>query len=75
MLVKAELLGADFVEVRLDGLDMDCDLAVLAADRKVPLIATDKALRESIEHRFLALNAAKSGFQYVDTRLSDTKAK
>jgi 3-dehydroquinate dehydratase I len=70
MLVKAELLGADLIEVRLDALDMDCDLAVLAADRKVPLIATDKAVRESIEHRFLALNAAKSGFPYVDLDLA-----
>jgi 3-dehydroquinate dehydratase type I len=69
MLTKAELLGADFIEVRLDELDMDCDLNVLVANRKVPLIATDKAVRESIEHRFLALNAAKSGFPYVDLDL------
>ncbi len=70
MLVKAELLGANFIEVRLDELDMDCDLNVLLANRKVPLIATDKAVRESIEHRFLALNAAKSGFPYVDLDLA-----
>ncbi len=72
MLTKAEAAGADFIEVRFDELDEDTDVAVLTADRKVPLIATDKAsstLRDSLEHRFLLLNAAKHGFKYVDVDL------
>ena len=70
---KAEKVGADFVEIRMDELDPDCDLAVLAADRKVPLIATDKAVRDTLEQRFLILNAAKSGFKYIDVDLSTPK--
>lgn len=72
-LSKAEKIGTDFAEVRLDELDPDCDLAVLAANRKVPLIATDKAVRDPLEQRFLILNAAKSGFKYVDVDLATPK--
>ncbi len=72
---KAEEANADFVEVRLDCLDTDCDLAIVAADRKTPLIATDKSERTEAEHRAILLNAAKSGFQYVDVDLSVKKSK
>lgn len=72
---EAEACHADFVEVRLDHLDADCDLALLAAGRRVPLIATDKAQREVAEHRFLLLNAAKSGFRYVDVDLDTPNLK
>jgi len=37
------------------------------------LIATDKAIRDAIERRFIALNAAKSGFQYVDIDLESPR--
>jgi 3-dehydroquinate dehydratase type I len=74
-IAKAEKLGADFIEVRLDEFDTDSDLAVLAADRNVPLIATDKAERDATERRVILLNAAKSGFQYVDADLATPKLK
>jgi len=72
---KAEEARADFVEVRLDYLDDDSDLTVLAADRKVPLVATDKAERDPAEDRAMLLNAAKSGFQYVDVDVATPKLR
>jgi 3-dehydroquinate dehydratase I len=73
---KAEQAKADFVEVRLDGLDTDSDLTVLADGCKTPLIATDKSTeRDAAEQRALLLNAAKSGFEYVDIELSTPKLK
>jgi 3-dehydroquinate dehydratase type I len=71
---KAEAAHADFIEVRLDRLK-DClenqrGLADLAAHGKTPKIATDKASRNETEHRQILLNAAKSGFEYVDAELS-----
>ncbi len=76
LILKAEEAKADFIEVRLDCLDDDSDLTVLAAGRKTPLIATDKSNeRDSAEHRALVLNAAKSGFQYVDIDLSTPRLK
>ena len=67
---EAEEAHADFIEVRLDCLDVDSDLTVLAAERKTPLIATDHLARDEGERRAILLNAAKSGFQYVDAELS-----
>jgi 3-dehydroquinate dehydratase type I len=74
LIEKAEAAHADFIEIRLDRLE-DClennlGLADLAAHGKTPKIATDKASRTETEHRQLLLNAAKSGFEYVDAELS-----
>ena len=74
LIEKAEVAHADFIEIRLDRLE-DClenhrGLADLAAHGKMSKIATDKAARKETEHRQLLLNAAKSGFQYVDVELS-----
>jgi len=70
---KAEAAHADFIEVRLDRLK-DClenrqGLADLAAHGKTPKIATDKASRTETKHRQMLLNAAESGFEYVDAEL------
>jgi len=75
LIEQAEENRADFVEVRLDCLDTDSDLVVLAADRKTPLIATDKSRKDEAEHRAILLNAAKSGFKFVDADLSTQKLK
>jgi 3-dehydroquinate dehydratase type I len=74
LIEKAEAAHADFIEVRLDRLK-DClenhhGLADLAAHGKTPKIATDKASRTETEHRQMLLNAAESGFEYVDAELS-----
>jgi 3-dehydroquinate dehydratase type I len=74
LMEKAEATHADFIEVRLDRLK-DClenqrGLADLAAHGKTPKIATDKASRTETERRQILLNAAKSGFEYVDAELS-----
>jgi 3-dehydroquinate dehydratase type I len=74
LIEKAEADHADFIELRLDRLK-DClennrGLADLAAHGKTPKIATDKGSRTETERRQLLLNAAKSGFEYVDAELS-----
>jgi 3-dehydroquinate dehydratase type I len=74
LMEKAEAAHADFIEVRLDRLK-DClenrqGLADLAAHGKTPKIATVKASRTETEYRQMLLNAAKSGFEYVDVDLS-----
>jgi 3-dehydroquinate dehydratase type I len=74
LMEKAEAAHADFIEVRLGSLK-DClenhrELADLAAHGKTPKIATDKTSRTETKHRQMLLNAAKSGFEYVDVDLS-----
>jgi 3-dehydroquinate dehydratase type I len=74
LMEKAETAHADFIEVRLERLK-DClenhrGLVNLGAHGKTPKIATDKASLTKTEHRQLLLNAAKSGFEYVDAELS-----
>jgi 3-dehydroquinate dehydratase type I len=71
---RAEDANAYLIEVRLDCLK-DClenqrGLADLAAHGEMPKIATDRSLRTETEQRQLLLNAAKSGFEYVDIELS-----
>jgi 3-dehydroquinate dehydratase type I len=79
LIEKAEEANADFIEVRLDRLE-DClenhlGLADLAAHSKTPKIATDKSSRPQTEQRQMLLNAAKSGFEYVDAELSTPQLK
>jgi len=79
LIEKAEVAHADFIEVRLDCLE-DClenhrGLADLAAHGKTPKIATDRASRKETEQRQMLLNAAKSGFEYVDAELSTPQLK
>jgi len=70
LIEKAEAAHADFIEVRLDSFENHDVLVELAAHSKTPKIATDKASRTETKHRQMLLNAAKSGFEYVDVELS-----
>jgi 3-dehydroquinate dehydratase-1 len=77
---QAEASGADFVEVRMDCLEETRNLAELPKSTKLPLIATNKLQSEGgffagseEERQQTLLNAAQSGFQYVDVdSTSDT---
>lgn len=77
---KAEANGADFVEVRMDCLEETRNLAELPNSTKIPLIATNKLQSErghftgsEFERQQTLLNAAKSGFAFVDVDLSNAK--
>jgi 3-dehydroquinate dehydratase type I len=79
LIEKAEVAHVDFIEVRIDRLE-DClenhrGLADLAAHGKTPKIATDRSSRTETEQRQMLLNAAKSGFEYVDAELSTPQLK
>jgi 3-dehydroquinate dehydratase-1 len=77
---KAENVKADLIEVRLDYLEESRNLHDLVKSTKLPLIATNKL---KAEHGFFSgtetdrqqtlLNAAKSGFEYVDVDFSSLK--
>jgi 3-dehydroquinate dehydratase type I len=77
LIKKAETAKADFIEVRLDNLGENIKFSDLAASTKIPLIATIKLSNEKgsffgtpTQRWQILLNAAKSGFQYVDLDLS-----
>ena len=77
LIEKAESVRADLIEVRLDYLEESRNLQDLVNSTKLPLIATNKL---KAEHGFFSgtetdrqrtlLNAAKSGFEYVDVDFS-----
>lgn len=76
LIKKSEKATADFIEVRLDYLQTK-NLQKLAESTKIPLIATNKLVSEKgffvgteTERQQTLLNAAKSGFEYVDVDLS-----
>jgi 3-dehydroquinate dehydratase type I len=80
LIEKAEKAQADLIEVRLDGLEITQKLSDLSASTKIPLIATNKLQSEKgffvgtvSERQQTLLNAAKSGFEYVDVDLSSPK--
>lgn len=82
LIEKAEKAKADLIEVRLDCLETSRKISDLSASTKVPLIATNKLLREKgffagteSERQQTLLKAAKSGFEYVDIDLSSPKHK
>lgn len=80
LIEKAENAKADLIEVRLDCLEESRNLKQLVKSTKLPLIATNKL---KTEHGFFSgtetdrqrtlLNAAKSGFEYVDVDYSSSK--
>jgi 3-dehydroquinate dehydratase I len=79
---KAEEAGADFVEVRMDCLEETRNLAELPKSTKIPLIATNKLQSEKghftgsePERKQTLLDAAKSGFAFVDVDFSSPKRK
>jgi 3-dehydroquinate dehydratase type I len=69
---KTESFRVDFIEVRLDHLRND-KLAEFTNLRKTPLIATDRAKKDELERQSRLLEAARSGFEYVDADLSSPK--
>ena len=82
LIEKAEKAQAGIIEVRLDCLETSRKLSELSASTKVPLIATNKLQSEKgffagteSERQQTLLNAAKSGFEYVDIDLSSPKHK
>ncbi len=82
LIEKAEYAKADFIEVRLDCLEISRKLSDLSASTKIPLIAANKLQSEKgyfqgteTEWQQTLLFAAKSGFEYVDVNLSSPKHK
>jgi len=77
LIEKAEDAHADFIEVRLDSFENSQELAELARQGKTPKIATiipisnnGKFSGTEAEGQRILLDAAKSGFAYVDAELS-----
>ncbi|MGQ9539082.1 MAG: type I 3-dehydroquinate dehydratase [Candidatus Bathycorpusculaceae bacterium] len=77
LIERAEKYKPDFVEVRMDRLKENEELATLAGCTKIPLIATNRAKNCGGEYsgsetqRLLTLlKAVKEGFEYVDIELS-----
>ena len=75
LIEKTEVAHADFIEVRLDSIENRGELSDLTTHGKTPKIATDKSSRTETEQRQMLLNAAKSGFEYVDVELSTPQLK
>ena len=77
LIERAEALGADIVEVRLDYLDRLEGIAELPEHTSVPLIATNRqheqgGFRPQDEETRLGtlVEAAEAGFRYVDVELT-----
>jgi 3-dehydroquinate dehydratase type I len=70
---KAKEAKVNFIEIRLDNLPRNSKLEELTAHDEIPLIAADRSNKNEIERQATLLNAAKSGFAYVDTDLSSPK--
>jgi len=82
LIEKAEEAKTDLIEVRLDKLKKHDRLADLASQGKTVKIATNKLLGCSgnfkgteTEQKQILLNAAKTGFNYVDVELSTSNLK
>jgi 3-dehydroquinate dehydratase type I len=75
LIEKAEAAHADLIEVRLDSIEKRGELADLAVHGKTPKIATDRSSRTETEQQEMLLSAAKSGFEYVDAKVSTPRLK
>jgi 3-dehydroquinate dehydratase I len=82
LIERAEKAQADLIEVRLDCLEISRKLSDIVKSTKLSLIATNKLQSEKgyftgteTEHQQTLLNAAKSGFEYIDVDLSGPKHK
>ncbi|MCL1977349.1 MAG: type I 3-dehydroquinate dehydratase [Candidatus Bathyarchaeota archaeon] len=82
LIKKAETAKADFVEVRFDDLKDLQSLSDLSGATKIPLIATNKLPSEGgsftgtqAQRWQILINAAKSGFQYIDLDLTTLRLK
>ena len=79
---KVEEAKANLIEVRLDCIETATNLEELVQSTKTPLIATDKLASEKgffsgteAERQQRLLNAAESGFEYVDIDLSSSNCQ
>ncbi len=76
LIKKAEEAHADFIEVRIDNLKDISEWADLADKGKVPKIATNRnASMTKMDAQQALLQAAKSGFEYVDIDLHTPNLK
>ena len=73
LMKKAKEAKVNFIEIRLDDLARNSKLEDLTTHIEIPLIATDRSNKNEVERQAILLNAAKSGFAYVDTDLSSPK--
>ena len=74
LIEKAENQHTDFIEVRLDSLKKHNQLAYIANCGNTPLIATNRStqcqgkfLGNETERKKILMDAARNGFEYVDT--------
>jgi 3-dehydroquinate dehydratase I len=79
LIEESERAQADLIEVRFDRLKSQREIADLATHVKMPKIATNKSIScqgmfqgTESERRKTLLDAAKSGFEYIDAELSTT---
>ncbi|MGZ4850417.1 MAG: type I 3-dehydroquinate dehydratase [Candidatus Bathyarchaeia archaeon] len=82
LIERAKSTKADFIEVRLDCLEINGNLSEFPKCTTIPLIATNKLQSEKgffsgteAERQQTLLSAAKNGFQYVDIDLSSPDHK
>lgn len=73
LIKRANQCDVDFIEVRLDNIEVGSRLTDLTSNQKTPLIAADRSNRNKIERQKILFDAAKSGFQFVDIDLSSPK--
>ena len=82
LIEKAEKIGPDFIELRLDHLEPTINLSELSNLGNTPKIATIQstlkegsfALSKLNQHKFL-IKAAKNDFEYVDIALDSPYLK
>ena len=77
LIEKAEAQHADLIEIRLDSLKKYDKIADIPRCSKTPLIATNKSLEHhgkfsgsEKERQKILMDAARNGFEYVDTEIS-----
>jgi len=76
LIEQAEAEHADLIEIRLDSLTDHNRIADISSCSKTPLIATNKSTKQhgnfsgnETERQKILLDAARSGFEYVDVDL------
>jgi 3-dehydroquinate dehydratase type I len=82
LIQQAEKAKADLIEVRIDCIEETRNLSEIIKSTKIPLIATNKLISEKgffagteTQRQQTLIDAAKSGFEYVDVDLASPKHK
>jgi len=77
LIEKAEAQHADLIEIRLDSLKKHDNISDIPRCSKTPLIATNKSMEHhgkfsgsENERQKILMDAARNGFEYVDTEIS-----